>query len=112
MLVGNILTSPLDYWMEKKKSEKESILQSEVLITNTLGLHARAAAKFVKLASQYKAKSFVDKDGETVSGRSVMGLMMLAAAPGSKIKIRTQGAEAKQALEALKKLVECKFDEE
>ena len=50
--------------MEKKKSEKESILQSEVLITNTLGLHARAAAKFVKLASQYKAKSFVDKDGD------------------------------------------------
>ena len=112
MLVGNILTSPLDYWMEKKKSEKESTLHSEVSITNALGLHARAAAKFVKLASQYKAKSFVDKDGETVSGRSVMGLMMLAASPGSKIKISTQGAEAKQALEALKKLVEGKFNEE
>jgi len=98
--------------MEKKKSEKQSILNSEVSINNSLGLHARAAAKFVKIASQYKAESFVDKDGETVSGRSVMGLMMLAAVPGSKIKIRTQGIEAKQALEALKKLVENKFGEE
>ncbi len=81
-------------------------------ISNRLGLHARAAAKFVKLASQYNADILVCNRGVEVSGRSIMGLMMLAASPGTMIEIRASGADAEAAVAALVALVEDRFNEE
>ena len=83
-----------------------------VEITNERGLHARASAKFVKLASGFDAEVTVSRDGHAVDARSIMGLMMLAAGPGSTIEISADGAEAQAALGALVALVEARFDEE
>ena len=83
-----------------------------VEICNRRGLHARAAAKFVKLASEFDAEVKVTKDGQSVSGDSIMGLMMLAAGIGSSIDITTDGAQAQEALSALSDLVTNGFDEE
>ncbi len=82
-----------------------------VTICNQRGLHARAAAKFVNCASRFDAEINVRRDETEVSGQSIMGLMMLAAGPGSEIEIRAQGHEAQAALEALCALVEAGFDE-
>ena len=81
-------------------------------ICNQRGLHARAAARFVKTAGQFEAEVRVRKNGTEVSGRSIMGLMMLAAAPGSVIELAATGRQAEAALTALIELIECKFDEE
>lgn len=81
-------------------------------ICNRRGLHARAAAKFVKLAATFDAQVQVAHRGTEVSGLSIMGLMMLAAAPGCCIELRAGGAQAQAALDALCGLVEQKFDEE
>jgi len=81
-------------------------------ICNQRGLHARAAARFVKTAGQFDAEIRVRKNGAEVSGRSIMGLMMLAAAPGSVIELSATGHEAEAAVAALARLVECKFDED
>ncbi|HQT51917.1 MAG: HPr family phosphocarrier protein [Phenylobacterium sp.] len=83
-----------------------------VEIVNKRGLHARASAKFVKMASTFDAEVTVSKDGSTVDARSIMGLMMLAAGPGCCIEIQAEGAEAGPALEALAKLVADRFDED
>ena len=83
-----------------------------VTIVNQRGLHARAAAKFVQTADTFDAQVGVTRNGQTVSGRSIMGLMMLAASPGTEIKIATDGAQADDALSALKTLVEDGFDED
>jgi phosphocarrier protein HPr len=83
-----------------------------VEIINERGLHARASAKFVKLASSFDAEIQVSKDDNTVDARSIMGLMMLAAGIGSHIAIRAEGAEADAAVEALADLVENRFEEE
>ena len=83
-----------------------------VEIINKRGLHARASAKFVKLAASFDAEVKVSKDGQTVDARSIMGLMMLAAGIGSTIEISAEGAEAQQALDALCELVANRFDEE
>lgn len=83
-----------------------------VAITNRRGLHARASAKFVTLASQYDATVTVSKDGSDVLGTSIMGLMMLAAAIGESIEVRAEGAQAEAALAALVELVQSKFGEE
>ena len=83
-----------------------------VEIVNERGLHARASAKFVKLASSFDAEILVSKDDNTVDARSIMGLMMLAAGIGSTIEIEAEGAEAQQALDALVALVEARFEEE
>ena len=82
-----------------------------VLITNKRGLHARASAKFVTMASGAGARVEVEKDGSKVVGTSIMGLMMLAAAPGCEIEIAVTGREAASALAALSKLVSDGFDE-
>jgi phosphocarrier protein len=87
-------------------------LARTVAISNRLGLHARAAAKFVKVAAQFGADIVVANRGVEVSGRSIMGLMMLAASPGTSIEIRASGADAAEALRALVALVEGRFDEE
>lgn len=83
-----------------------------LLITNKKGLHARAAAKFVKCAGAFEAEVEVEKDGQTVSGRSIMGLMMLAAAPGCSIKVRASGSDATAAIDAISELVDGKFGED
>ena len=83
-----------------------------VTIVNQRGLHARAAAKFVKLAGQFTAQVFVSKRGTEVSGLSIMGLMMLAAGPGCSIDLKANGADAEQAIIALAQLVEGKFGED
>jgi len=83
-----------------------------VEITNERGLHARASAKFVKLAGGFDAEVTVSRDGQTVDARSIMGLMMLAAGPGSTIEISAEGVEAQPAVAALAGLVEARFDEE
>lgn len=83
-----------------------------VEIVNERGLHARASAKFVKMAAGFDAEVQVSRDGSTVDARSIMGLMMLAAGIGSTIEITAEGAEAEAALEALCELVAARFDEE
>tara|TARA_B110001454_G_scaffold175818_1_gene167717 strand:+ start:2597 stop:2872 length:276 start_codon:yes stop_codon:yes gene_type:complete len=84
----------------------------EVQITNRRGLHARASAKFVTMASALSAQITVSKDGSTVTGTSIMGLMMLGAAMGDSITIAATGDDHEQALEQLVALVEGKFGED
>ena len=86
--------------------------EAVVTIINRKGLHARASAKFVKLAESFDAEITVTRDGQTVGGTSIMGLMMLAAGPGSTLHITAEGPEGPDALEALVTLVETGFDEE
>ena len=86
--------------------------QRTVEIINKRGLHARASAKFVKTASAFDAEVRVSKDGSTVDARSIMGLMMLAAGPGSEIEIEAEGPEATEALDALADLIARRFDED
>ena len=87
------------------------VAQRSVTICNKRGLHARAAARFVKLAWQFDAEVTVRKNGTTVSGRSIMGLMMLAAGPGTTIELAATGPEAERAVAALADLVAGGFDE-
>ncbi len=84
---------------------------AEVTIVNKRGLHARASAAFVKTAEQFDAEVSVTRDDQTVSGNSIMGLLMLGASPGTIISIETEGPEAEEALEALTALVEAGFHE-
>ena len=90
----------------------EGAAQRTVEIVNKRGLHARASAKFVKMASSFDAEVRVSKDGQTVDARSIMGLMMLAAGPGCCIDIEAEGAEAAAAVAALEQLVAGKFEED
>lgn len=87
-------------------------LSQEMVILNRYGLHARPASKFVKLAGRFKSSIYVEKDGEEVNGKSIMGLMMLAAGEGSHIVVKAAGPDARQALDEIQKLVNGKFDEE
>ncbi len=87
------------------------VLTRSLRIVNQRGLHARAAAKFVALAERFGANVDVLKDGQSVSARSIMGLMLLGAGPGSEIELRTEGWDAREALEALAALVESGFGE-
>jgi phosphocarrier protein len=86
--------------------------EAVVTIVNRKGLHARASAKFVRVAEEFDAKITVSRDGQTVGGTSIMGLMMLAAGPGSQLHIAAEGKEGPEALEALVALVETGFGEE
>lgn len=91
---------------------KEEELCKVITIVNKLGIHARPAALIVKLANQFKSDIFVEKGNEKVNGKSIMGIMMLAAAKGSKIKITARGEDAELALEEFEKLFANKFGEE
>ena len=84
----------------------------KVDVINERGMHARASAKFVKLAAEFDAEITVSRDGQTVDARSIMGLMMLAAGPGSTIELKAEGPDAVAALDALASLVGQRFDEE
>jgi phosphocarrier protein HPr len=87
-------------------------LSKELLIVNKRGLHARASAKFVQTVERFNAEVWVTRGSETVGGTSIMGLMMLAAAPGTTIVVSASGAEAEAALDAIAALVGSKFNEE
>jgi phosphocarrier protein HPr len=87
-------------------------MTKELHVTNKLGIHARPAAMFVKVASRFKTNIFVEKDGETVNGKSIMGLMMLAAGPGAKLKVHADGDDGAEALKELEELLQHKFNEE
>ena len=82
------------------------------LILNSRGLHARASAKFVKCAEQFDAEILVSRDSQTVPGTSIMGLMMLAAGQGSKLRIRAEGPDAAQALHDIEELIQSRFNED
>jgi phosphocarrier protein len=87
-------------------------LVRELAITNKRGLHARASAKFVQMVERFTAEITVTRGGETVGGNSIMGLMMLAAAPGTSIIVAAKGPQAREALDALTELVGSRFGEE
>lgn len=87
-------------------------MERNFTIQNLLGMHARAAAAFVKVANRFQADVFISKDRQTVNGKSIMGVLMLAAAKGSRVVVRVEGADAEEALQALAELIENKFGEE
>lgn len=84
----------------------------EVTIINKLGLHARAASKLVKLASTFDNELLIEKDGQSVSCKSIMGVMMLAAGCGSEVVLKAEGENATQALDAITDLINRRFDED
>jgi len=96
----------------KQLPETDSTVTKEFLVSNKLGIHARPAALFVKTANRFQCDVFVEKDGERVNGKSIMGLMMLAAGPGSKLTVHAEGADASAALVEIESLITRKFDEE
>ncbi len=102
-----MMTPPVD-----GASPSSGALVRELPITNKRGLHARASAKFVQTVERFEAEITVTRNGETVGGTSIMGLMMLAAGIGTTITIAASGAQAQQALDALTTLVTTKFGEE
>lgn len=85
--------------------------QREIELTNRLGLHARAAAKFVHTAGRFSAKVLVQNHGEEVNGKSILGLLLLAAPCGTRLTIRTDGPDEDEALDALEELIHDKFGE-
>jgi phosphocarrier protein HPr len=87
------------------------MLRQEVEIINKLGMHARAAAKFVTLAQTFASEIKVDKDGKQVNGKSIMGIMMLAAAKGSTIELSVAGEDEENAMQQLIALINNRFDE-
>jgi phosphocarrier protein len=92
--------------------EQSQKLEKEIPIINRLGLHARPAAMFVRIASRYRCEVWVAKEGEEVNGKSIMGLMMLAAGQGSKLRIRCDGPDADKAIAELEELVNARFHED
>ena len=86
--------------------------KKDVEVQNRLGLHARPCSKFVKLASSFQSEVWVSKDDESVNGKSIMGLMMLAAGQGSRLSLTAEGNDAEAALAALENLINQKFDED
>jgi phosphocarrier protein len=92
-------------------SDREPVLKASFTIQNRLGLHARAAALFVQTVTPFDADVFVSKDGQTVNGKSIMGLMMLAAGKGSSIDVEAYGPAADGALRAIQELIDDRFRE-
>ena len=96
----------------KQTGNSATKVKKELVVANKLGIHARPAAMFVKTANLFDCEVFVEKDGETVNGKSIMGLMMLAAGPGSKIRVQAEGNDAARAVAEIEALLKRKFDEE
>jgi phosphocarrier protein HPr len=88
-----------------------AVISRDVGVINRRGLHARAAAKLVTLAERFSAAVEVSRDGQSVSARSIMGLMMLGAGPGSTLRLTAEGFDAKEALDAITALIEAGFHE-
>jgi len=87
------------------------MIQTSIIISNKLGLHARASAKFTKLAGGFPCEVFLTRNGRRVNAKSIMGVMMLAAGLGSEVQIETDGAREEEAMQALRALIEDKFGE-
>src|SRR5687767_14559052 len=98
--------------MSVSKKTGKKFHERELTVQNKLGIHARPAAMFVKTANRFDCDVFVEKDGEMVNGKSIMGLMMLAAGPGSKLTIHCEGEDCAAALDEIDALLKRKFDEE
>lgn len=98
--------------MSAKKLTDDAFSTKELTVVNKKGIHARPAAMFVKTANRFACDIFVEKDGEKINGKSIMGLMMLAAGPGSKLTIHASGAEGPAAIAEIEALVKRKFDED
>ncbi len=98
--------------MSAKKTSDTEFQIKELIVVNKSGIHARPAAMFVKTANRFGSDIFVEKDGEKINGKSIMGLMMLAAGPGSKVTLHVKGADADAAIAELEALVNRKFDED
>ncbi|HZR04451.1 MAG TPA: HPr family phosphocarrier protein [Candidatus Udaeobacter sp.] len=94
------------------RAEPHRKIEKDLSITNRLGLHARPAAMFVRIASRYRSEIWVSKEGEVVNGKSIMGLMMLAAGQGSKLLICCEGPDADKAMEELEGLIKAGFNED
>lgn len=94
------------------KGDGNSVLVRRMEILNQYGIHARPAAMIVKIASRFSADLSFEKDGNRVSGKSIMGLMTLEASRGSKLVVTAQGTDAEQVLDEIQRLIERKFDEE
>jgi phosphocarrier protein len=94
------------------KTATDGKMTKNLVVQNKLGIHARPAALFAKTANRFKSDVFVEKDGETINAKSIMGLMMLAAGPGSKILIIAKGPDAVDAIKAIEDLLASKFGEE
>jgi phosphocarrier protein HPr len=88
------------------------MLQREVEIINKLGLHARASARLTQVAGRYKANVWLGRNGRRVNAKSIMGVMMLAAAKGSTVVVETEGPDEAQAMEAITRLIAGRFDED
>lgn len=97
--------------MSANKSDNQAF-SKELTVLNKQGIHARPAARFVKTANQFVSEIFVEKDGERINGKSIIGLMMLAAGPGSKFTVHATGSDAHLALAEIEALVQRKFDED
>ena len=88
------------------------MVRIELVINNKLGLHARAAAKFVNLAGKFDSDIFIEKDGQSVNGKSIMGILILAAACGSTVKVTAKGEDSGGAIKAIGKLIDEGFGED
>jgi phosphocarrier protein HPr len=95
-----------------KKPGGKHAVDRELVVINKLGIHARPAAMFVKIANRFTCNIMVEKGGEKINGKSIMGLMMLAAGPGSKILVSCEGDDCHAAIAAIEDLMKRKFDEE
>lgn len=95
-----------------RKPGGKQTAQRELVVTNKQGIHARPAAAFVRAANRFSSNVMVEKDGEQINGKSIMGLLMLAAGPGSKLLITCEGDDCHQALDEIDALVKRKFDED
>ena len=102
----------MGFLTRKPDSNSKSAASKELTILNRLGLHARPSALFVKTCSKHRSEIWVEKDGERVNGKSIMGLMMLAAGQGSKLLVTCEGADAEKALAEIEAIVLRKFDED
>lgn len=91
---------------------KAQRVEKEITIVNRLGMHARPAALFVKVSSRFRCDVWVKKEDEEINGKSIMGLMMLAAGQGSKLRIRCEGPDATKALAELEELINARFHED
>lgn len=98
--------------LNRRGIARDQKVEKDVAVTNRLGLHARPAAMFVRIASRYRSDVWVSKEGEEVNGKSIMGLMMLAAGKGSILHIRCEGTDADKALEELEQLIKSNFNED
>ena len=95
-----------------KKTGGKNVSHRDFVVLNKQGIHARPAASFVKVANRFSCNVLVEKDGEQINGKSIMGLMMLAAGPGSKLTVHCEGEDSEAALNELEALIKRKFDED